>query len=127
MSEKTPRILFAALACAGIVASTSACSKSGEQVTVEKNTTCWKCPGGSDLSVSQKVNNCANGQVIRGSVAGGTVGTVEAPDDGTFSDKYGFTRVDVENIYSMNPTTFEEVDLGPGTCWIDSSDLKEDK
>jgi hypothetical protein len=119
--EKTPRMILAALTCAGII---TGCSKSGERVTVEDNTTCWQCPGGEKLSRLQSINNCANGQVKWGDVAKGTMGTVEAPDDGTFPDKYGFTRVKVENIHGQNPLTLEEVDLGQRVCWIKSSDLK---
>lgn len=101
--------------------------KDSQDVTAKNDTTCWKCPGGDDLTELQKVSNCATGQVIRGEVAEGTTGVVEAPSDGTIANKYGFTRVAAENIFSMNPITQEKVDLGPDTCWIKSSDLKKVK
>ena len=126
-AEIGTRIALTAAIVGGAAIGYSKILKDGQNVSAKNETTCWQCPGGNNLTELQEVSNCSNGQVNRGKVVEGVLGVVDAPDDNTFENKYGYTRVALENTFNMNPPTLDGVNLEPRTCWIKSSDLKKVK
>lgn len=105
--------------------STSACVifiKNGDELIVKKETSCWQCPKGANLTRLDRVNNCIN-QTNWGSIAEGNVIVVDKGDNWS-PVQSGFVRAEA-SVFSVNPFTNKSFDLGQRVCWIDISDLKK--
>lgn len=100
-----------------------------QQVVTTKDTSCFQCPGGDEMSRLNQLN-CVQGQTTWGTIPAGTVLEAEAgsynwgnPNDGAY------TRVgnSGENItmFSINPMTNEKFNLNSrDICWVPRVDLK---
>lgn len=98
--------------------------KDGDVAVAKEDTSCMQCPGGDDLTRAERLN-CINGQTDWGTIPEGSTVTVKKSEYDFTPNNGGFTRVEAENIFSLNPYTGEKIDLGERACWVDTSDLGE--
>lgn len=89
----------------------------GDTLIVTRDTDCWQCPGGDNLSSFSRVYECAN-QRNRGTIELGSKVNVTTNDDNYFLDK-GYYRVTGS---VLDPVTGERLEK---ICWADGSDLKK--
>jgi hypothetical protein len=105
----------------------------GQEVVTTKDTNCFQCPGGDDMSRRNQLN-CAYGQTNWGTIPAGTVLEAEAgpydlgnPNDGAYT-RVGNGDEDIL-MFSINPMNGEKIDLNREICWVPRTNLKavEDK